>query len=117
MTRRLAPVVACLLLAMFAACGGDDDSETAATATPAPAPFDAKAVSKDLSTKPAVPATGGDPPSALEKTDIVEGNGKRAKATWTTSASPGRPARSSTPRGTAASRSPFPLGAGQVIPG
>jgi peptidylprolyl isomerase len=122
MTRRLAPLLACLLLAAFAAaCGGDDETETAATATPAPAPFNAKAVSKDLGAKPVVPATGGDPPTELQKTDIVKGKGRRAQAgetldvdyvgiSWST----GAQFDASWDRGQPIS---FPLGAGQVIPG
>ena len=130
MLRRLPILLAWLLLAGFAAaCGDDESSEQAAatpeateTAAPEPASFDAKAVGKDLDAKPEVPAPSGDPPAELQKTDVVKGKGKRAKAgdtvdvqyvgvSWST----GKQFDASWDRG--AEPFSFPLGAGQVIPG
>ena len=123
MTRRLPLLLACLLLASYAAACGGGDAEDAAgpQATAAPTSFDAKAVSKDLKVKPAVPTASGDPPAELQKTDIVKGKGKRAKAgdtvdvqyvgvSWST----GEQFDASWDRGEPIS---FPLGAGRVIPG
>jgi peptidylprolyl isomerase len=125
---RLPIVLACLLLAVFAASCGDDEQEAStpqetATATPEPAAtMDAAAISKDLSDKPSVPKPAGDPPSELQKTDIVKGKGKTAKAGDTVSVqyvgnswSTGAQFDASWDRGTEAFE--FPLGAGQVIRG
>jgi peptidylprolyl isomerase len=115
----------------FAACGDDDDDggETAATPTPtateAPAAFDGKAlaaeVSKDLDSKPKVPALEGDPPTELVTEDVVKGKGPGAKAgdtltmqyvgvSWSTN----QEFDASWDRG---EPFPFQLGAGMVIPG
>ena len=84
---RLPIVLACLLLALFAASCGDDEQEASAppeetaTATPAPAgSVDAATISKDLSDKPNIPKPSGEPPAELQKTDIVKGKGTAAKA-------------------------------------
>ena len=85
---RLPILLACLLLALFAAsCGDDDEQETAATpapaaeATPEPAgEIDPSSISRKLSDKPAVEKPAGAPPAELVTEDIVEGKGKTAKA-------------------------------------
>jgi peptidylprolyl isomerase len=121
MTRRLPWLLACLLLALFAAACGGDEQEAAPAATATPAPFDATAVSKDLKVKPAVPTPSGDPPAELRKVDIVKGKGKRAKpgdtvvvqyvgVAWST----GEQFDASWDRGEPFA---FPLGAGRVIKG
>jgi peptidylprolyl isomerase len=131
---RLPILLACLSLIAFAAACGDDDSEeqaaspqetATATETPAPAPegeIDASEISKNLSEKPVVSTPEGSPPAELQKTDIVKGKGKAAKAGDTvsvqyvgTSWSTGAQFDASWDRG----RQPiqFPLGAGRVIPG
>jgi peptidylprolyl isomerase len=125
---RLPIVLACLLLALFAASCGDDEQGASApqetpTATPAPAgTFDAAAISKDLTGKPSIPEPAGEPPAELQKTDIVKGKGKTAKAGDTVSVqyvgnswSTGAQFDASWDRGSEPFR--FPLGAGQVIPG
>jgi peptidylprolyl isomerase len=123
---RLPIVLACLLLAVFAASCGDDEQEASApqeTATAEPAgSVDASAISTDLTDKPDVPKPEGTPPAELQKTDIVKGTGKAAKAGDTVSVqyvgnswSTGAQFDASWDRGTEPFR--FPLGAGQVIPG
>lgn len=93
---RLPILLACLLLAVFAAaCGDDDEQEAASTpapteeatpeATPEPAPeaagtIDAAAISKTLGEKPEIPAPEGAPPTELVIEDVVKGKGKAAKA-------------------------------------
>jgi peptidylprolyl isomerase len=127
--RRLALLFACLLLAGFAvACGDEEQPEEQAAATPEatataePTEFDAKAVGKDLDAKPQIPPPSGDPPAELQKTDVVRGKGKRAKAgdivdvqyvgvSWST----GQQFDASWDRGGEPFQ--FPLGGGQVIPG
>jgi peptidylprolyl isomerase len=127
---RLPILLACLLLAVFAAACGDDEKEASApqetaTATPAPATageVDAEAISKDLTEKPEVAQPSGDPPTELQSVDLVKGKGKAAKAGDTVSVqyvgnswSTGAQFDASWDRGS----EPFtlPLGAGQVIPG
>ena len=130
---RLPILLACLFLAVFAASCGDDGEEEAAapTETPAattePAPpepgsFDTSTISKDLTEKPQVPKPEGEPPPELQKTDIVKGKGKAAKAGDTVSVqyvgnswSTGAQFDASWDRGGQPFQ--FPLGAGQVIPG
>jgi peptidylprolyl isomerase len=126
---RLPIVLACLLLTLFAAACGDDEQEAAAppaetaTATPAPAgSVDAATISKDLSDKPNISKPAGEPPAKLQKTDIVKGKGKTAKAGDTVSVqyvgnswSTGEQFDASWDRGGEPFQ--FPLGAGQVIPG
>jgi peptidylprolyl isomerase len=125
---RLPILLACLLLALFAASCGDDEQEASApketaTATPEPAgTVDAAAVSKDLDKKPELAKPSGAPPAELEKTDIVKGKGKAAKPGDTVSVqyvgnswSTGSQFDASWDRG--AEPFKFPLGAGQVIPG
>jgi peptidylprolyl isomerase len=131
---RLPIVLACLFLALFAASCGDDGGEEeaaaptetpAATTEPAPAEpgsFDASTISKDLTEKPEIPKPEGDPPAELQKTDIVKGKGKAAKAGDTVSVqyvgnswSTGTQFDASWNRGGEPFQ--FPLGAGQVIPG
>jgi peptidylprolyl isomerase len=131
---RLPILLACLLLALFAAsCGDDDEQESAATpaataeATPEPAAepageIDPSTISKKLSDKPAVDKPEGSPPAQLVTEDIVEGDGKTAKAgdvvsmqyvgnSWST----GEQFDASWDRG--AQPLEFPLGTGRVIPG
>jgi FKBP-type peptidyl-prolyl cis-trans isomerase len=124
---RLPTLLACLLLAVFAAACGDNEQEAAApketaTATPESAPTDFSGISKDLDKKPEIPAASGEPPAELQKIDIVKGKGKVAEPgdnvsvqyvgnSWST----GTQFDASWDRG----REPFtfPLGGGQVIPG
>jgi peptidylprolyl isomerase len=127
---RLPILLACLFLAVFAAaCGDDDEQETAATpeptaeATAEPAgEIDPSTISKELSEKPAVAKPEGSPPAELVTEDIVKGKGRTAKAgdvvsmqyvgnSW----SSGEQFDASWDRG--AEPLSFPLGAGQVIPG
>jgi peptidylprolyl isomerase len=125
---RLPIVVACLLLALFAASCGDDEQEASApqetaTATPeAAGTVDASAISKDLTAKPNVPKPAGTPPAELQTTDVVKGKGKAAKRGDTVSVqyvgnswSTGTQFDASWDRGSEPFT--FPLGAGQVIPG
>ena len=125
---RLPIVLACLLLTLFAASCGDDEQEASApeeTATAAPEPagsVDAATISKDLSDKPEIQKPAGEPPAELQKTDIVKGKGKTAKAGDTVSVqyvgnswSTGTQFDASWDRGSEPFK--FPLGAGQVIPG
>jgi peptidylprolyl isomerase len=126
---RLPILLACLLLAVFVASCGDDDEAPAsapqetATATPeAAGTVDAASISKDLTEKPQVAKPSGTPPTELQKTDIVKGKGKAAKAGDTVSVqyvgnswSTGTQFDASWDRGTEPFK--FPLGAGQVIPG
>ena len=130
---RLPILLACLFLALFAAaCGGDDEQESAATPEPtaeataeaapeAPGEIDASAISKDLSEKPAFDTPEGSPPAELVKEDIVKGKGKTAKAGDTVSMqyvgncwSSGAEFDASWNAGQPIE---FPLGAGRVIPG
>ena len=72
--------------------------------------------------KPEIDFPEGPPPADLEVTDLTVGDGprrpRRARPSpCTTWGWPTRPARSSTRRTTAASRSQFRLGIGQVIAG
>jgi peptidylprolyl isomerase len=140
---RLPILLACLLLALFAAsCGGDDDEQEAAatptptaeataeaTTEPAEEPaeepageIDPAKISEDLSEKPAVDKPSGSPPAELVTKDIVQGKGKAAKAGDVVamqyvgnSWSTGEQFDASWDRG--AQPFEFPLGAGQVIPG
>jgi peptidylprolyl isomerase len=126
---RLPIVLACLLLALLAAACGDDSPEQeagapqeTATATPAAGSVDAGAISKDLTAKPEIAKPDGEPPAELQKTDIVKGKGKAAKAGDTVSVqyvgnswSTGTQFDASWDRG--GEPFSFPLGAGQVIPG
>jgi peptidylprolyl isomerase len=128
---RLPILLACLFLAVFAAsCGDDGEDEAAAppaetptaTATPAAGEVEVASISKDLEKKPEIAKPDGEPPAELQKTDIVKGKGKAAKAGDTVSVqyvgnswSTGTQFDASWDRG----QEPFefPLGAGQVIPG
>jgi FKBP-type peptidyl-prolyl cis-trans isomerase len=84
---RLPTLLACLLLAVFAAACGDNEQEAAApeetaTATPESTPSeqtDFSGISKNLSKKPEIPAPSGEPPAELQKIDIVKGKGKVAE--------------------------------------
>ena len=131
---RLPILLACLLLAVFAACGDDDEQEAAATpeATTAAPPeptaapegeVDPASISEKLSVKPA-PEIPSDttPPAEMVTEDIVKGKGKAAKPGDTVSMqyagfnwSNGQPFDASWDRG----KQPFEfgLGAGMVIPG
>ena len=131
---RLPILLACLLFALFAAsCGDDDEQESAATPVPteesapettpgAAGEIDPSAISEELSEKPTVAKPEGAPPTELVTEDIVEGDGKAAKAgdlvsmqyvgnSWST----GEQFDASWDRG--AEPLKFPLGTGQVIPG
>jgi peptidylprolyl isomerase len=118
-------LVALLLLALFVAACGDDESDAGsqqATATPAPGHVDAAGISKDLSAKPHIDRPSGAPPARLEKQDVVKGKGKAAKAGDTVSVqyvgnswSTGAQFDASWDRG--GQPFTFPLGAGQVIAG
>ena len=125
---RLPIVLACLLLALFAASCGDDEQEASApqetaTATPEPAAsIDAATISKDLGDKPEISKPAGEPPAELQKTDIVKGKGRTAEAGDTVSVqyvgnswSTGAQFDASWDRGSEPFQ--FPLGAGQVIQG
>jgi len=131
---RLPIVLACLCLAVFAASCGDDGGEEeaaapaeTATATAAPAApegggVDPAGISKDLTEKPQIAKPEGEPPAELQKTDIVKGKGKAAKAGDTVSVqyvgnswSTGEQFDASWDRGGEPFQ--FPLGAGQVIAG
>jgi peptidylprolyl isomerase len=135
---RLPILLACLFLAVFAACGDDDEQEAAATpeptaeTTPEPAAepeaapegeIDVASISEKLSKKPApeIPSDST-PPAELITEDIVKGQGKAAKAGDTVSMqyagynwSNGQPFDASWDRG----KQPFEfgLGGGMVIPG
>ena len=126
---RLPILLACMLLALFAAaCGEDDEPETAATPEPTAEPtaepageIDPSTVSDDLTAKPAVDKPEGSPPAELVTEDIVKGKGKTAKAGDTVSMqyvgnawSTGGEFDASWNRGQPLE---FPLGAGRVIPG
>ena len=113
-------LLACCLLAVgVAACGDDDDEQSA---TPAATAADlAGDISTDPTDKPAIATPSGDPPAELESVDIVKGKGKAAKKgdvvdvqyvgnSWST----GKQFDASWDRGTQPFT--FPLGAGQVIP-
>ncbi len=131
---RLPILLACLFLAVFAACGDDDEQEAAATpeatAEAAPEPtaapegeIDPGTIAKKLSAKPA-PEIPSDttPPAELVTKDIVKGKGKAAKPGDTVSMqyigynwSNGQPFDASWDRGNEPFE--FGLGAGMVIPG
>jgi peptidylprolyl isomerase len=130
---RLPILLACLFLAVFAACGDDDEQEAAATpeataeATSEPAPepageIDTGSISAKLSDKPAVEIPSGSPPAELVTEDIKAGKGKAAKPGDTVSMqyigfnwSNGQQFDASWERG----KQPFEfgLGGGMVIPG
>ena len=85
----LSIVLALVLGAGIAACGGDDSSsgESAATATPAetptasPANIDeiAAGITKNTKKEPKIVTPKGDPPTKLVIRDIVKGKGPKAK--------------------------------------
>ena len=129
-------LLACLALGV-AACGSDDSASTtsdqpapaatnastgeATTSTEAAAPAKLPTVSKDTSKKPTISDTSGDPPTELQKVDVVKGHGKTAKSGDTVSVqyvgrnwSSNKQFDASWDRGQAFS---FPLGQGQVIQG
>ena len=127
----LSIVLALVLGAGIAACGGDDSSsgESAATATPAetptptPANIDeiAAGITKNTKKEPKIVTPKGDPPTKLVIRDIVKGKGPKAKAgekltmdytgySW----SNGQKFDASWDR---KQHFPFQLGAGMVIPG
>ncbi len=120
-------LLACLLLVLLPAGCGDDENEAAApketaTAAAAPGRVDVAGISKDLTAKPSIAKPSGEPPTELQKRDIVEGNGKAAKPGDTVSVqyvgnswSTGAQFDASWDRG--GEPFTFPLGAGQVIPG
>ena len=133
-------LLACLFLAVLAACGDDDEQEAAAApeptaeaaANPEPTPeptaapegeIDPGTIARKLAEKPA-PEIPSDttPPAGLVTEDIVKGKGKAAKAGDTVSMqyagynwSNGQQFDASWDRGNEPFE--FPLGAGRVIPG
>jgi len=121
-------LLACLLLALFAAACGDEPEEEAAAPvqTSTPAPTTAADLAADIGTavetKPEVAKPSGAPPAELQQQDVVEGKGKAAKPGDTVSVqyvgnswSTGAQFDASWDRGSEPFA--FPLGAGQVIPG
>jgi len=127
----LSIVLALVLGAGIAACGGDDSSsgESAATATPAETPTPSPAnideiaagITKNTKKEPKIVTPKGDPPTELVIRDIVKGKGPKAKAgekltmdytgySW----SNGQKFDASWDR---KQHFPFQLGAGMVIPG
>ncbi len=101
-------VGAIIAVIIVVATGGDDDSSSSSAST-------------DTSTKPEIEVPEGDPPTALETEDLVEGDGAEAKAGDTVTVeyvgvaySTGKEFDSSWERPEPFS---FPLGGGQVIPG
>jgi peptidylprolyl isomerase len=133
----LLALLASMSLAL-AACGDDEDSggdsaSTGTESTEAAAPTetateeeeaapaaDAK-ISKDLKEKPAIAQPSGDPPTELQKEDVVKGKGATAKAGDNVTVqyvgvnfSNGAEFDASWNRGEPFE---FTLGAGQVIPG
>jgi len=86
--RRLAPVLLTALALGVAACGEEEEEQPAATAPPAETqPTETQSadtgtgeVSKNLDEKPAIPKPSGQPPSELQKEDIVKGKGKTARS-------------------------------------
>src|SRR3712207_6060005 len=83
----LALLVLLALVGGLTACGGDDDADGEAAATPIPVPQDPAAdirrivegVGTDLSEKPKITAPLGSPPAELETRDIVRGKGPKAR--------------------------------------
>ena len=128
--RKLLPLLLAALALGLAACGSDEDDQTAAQpttgaetspATEEAAPEGGAQISTNLDEKPAIPQPSGQPPSALESEDVVEGDGKTAKAGDNVSVqyvgvnfSNGQQFDASWDRGQPFE---FTLGAGQVIPG
>ena len=127
----LSIVLALIIGAGVAACGGDDSSsgESAATATPAETPTPSPAnideiaagITKNTKKEPKIVTPKGDPPTKLVIRDIVKGKGPKAKAgekltmdytgySW----SNGQKFDASWDR---KQHFPFQLGAGMVIPG
>ena len=129
--RHLLLAVLTALALSLAACGDDEDEggDSAATGTQsaesAPAETQAEEapaeISKDLEEKPAIAQPSGEPPTELEKEDVVKGKGRRAREGDNVSVqyvgvnfSNGAEFDASWNRGEPFT---FTLGAGQVIPG
>jgi peptidylprolyl isomerase len=125
----LSVTLALVLGAGIAACGEDDESggEQAATPTPTETAETSgveavvQGVSRDMESKPEIPAPQGDPPAELVVRDIVRGKGRKAMQGDTLtmqyvgiSWSNGQQFDSSWDAGRPF---PFQLGAGMVIPG
>ncbi len=111
---------ALLLIALFAlgGCGSDDGDEQGEEE---PRPAAQRQALEDTSVKPQIPRPSGSPPRRLQKQDIVEGKGPRAKPGDTLTVhyagvtfSTGEEFDASWDRGEPFG---FPLGAGAVIPG
>jgi len=125
--RFIAVLIAILLALALAACGGDDDSgggddsPDAAAEASAPEGDDGEGHAEGEPTKPEVEVPDGDPPTELEVTDLVEGEGPEAESGDVVSVeyvgvsySSGEEFDASWDRGEPFA---FQLGAGQVIPG
>jgi peptidylprolyl isomerase len=132
--RTLSAAALAVLALGAAACGGDDETTAATTDTPAatqpagaPEAPEATAgdggegISDDLDAKPEIPRPSGEPPTALEVDDVVEGDGETAEAGATITVqyvgaafSTGEEFDASWDRGEPFA---FPLGGGRVIPG
>src|SRR5687768_4020739 len=91
--RHLALIVLALFALVLAACGDDEEEETASTGTQstetapaepteteAAAPAGDEKISTNLEEKPTIAQPGGEPPSKLVKEDVVKGKGATAKA-------------------------------------
>ena len=130
--RKLLPLLLAALALVLAACGDDEEPESAAApetaAETAPAPVETTPpaggdgeISTNTKEKPAIAQPSGEPPTELQTEDIVKGKGATAKAGDTISVqyvgvnySNGQEFDASWDRGEPFE---FGLGAGQVIPG
>ena len=127
--RKLLPLLLAVPVLALAACGDDEESDSAAApAAPAetqPAEPQAEGspgeISKNVEEKPSIPQPSGQPPSQLRSEDIVDGEGATAKAGDDVTVqyvgvnfSNGQEFDASWNRGEPFE---FTLGGGQVIPG
>jgi len=132
--RKLLPLLLAALALVLAACGDDQEDQTAAQpqtgtqAAPAPAETAPEAapsgdgqISTNLEERPAIPPPSGEPPAELKKDDVVTGKGATAREGDTVSVqyvgvsySNGQEFDASWNRGEPFE---FTLGAGDVIPG
>jgi peptidylprolyl isomerase len=134
--RHLVLTVLAVFALALAACGDDEEEETASTGTQstetapaepteteteAAAPAGDEKISTNLEEKPTIAQPSGDPPTELQKEDVVKGKGTTAKAGDNVTVqyvgvnfSNGAEFDASWNRGEPFE---FTLGAGQVIPG